>query len=130
MRGSQNIACRDAIERVINLLKDAINNENVILKANIQKNKEFIRELGWQPTHVYQELKELEVKNYAKGPENNQGMSGTKKGQIWIFGREIENYNVYIKLHLVPLEARKYKFICISFHEEEEGAQRLSFPHR
>ncbi|TFW48020.1 hypothetical protein [Bacillus sp. 005/A4HT-01/001] len=129
MRVSQNIAPPDAVKRVIHSLKEAKTNEGRIIVRITRKTEEFLGKIGWKEIHIKQELSELTLKNYSNGPENNQGNSGTKKGQIWVFGRKIKNFNVYIKLHLVPLEGKETRFVCISFHEEEADAKKLKFPY-
>lgn len=89
------------------------------------KNKETLLKLGYYPSHVKDEISQLTYKNYCSGPEQNRSSSGNQKGSIWVFGKKINNLDIYIKLHLIPFGTNQC--ICVSFHESE---QELVFPYR
>lgn len=75
------------------------------------KNHNFIREIGWFPSQVLEYIsEELEIYDYIIGPEAHHKPGNS--GAIWIFGKEIEEYPVYIKVW-----DKKDEMICISFHE-------------
>jgi len=58
-----------------------------------------------------QELLSLSVEDYSSGPEPDRDYPG----EIWVFGRQILDHEVYIKLKIDRTE--KYEqATCISFH--------------
>lgn len=98
--------------------------KNFIFK-NREKNKETLLKLGLFPSHVKEEISNLTYKDYCSGPEQNLSDHGERKGTIWVFGRKINNIDIYIKLHVIPL--KETQCICVSFHEAEN---ELKFPYR
>lgn len=58
----------------------------------------------------------------------NIGSSGPRKGGVWVFGVNIEGYEVYVKIHDLP-SPNAPSFCCISFHESERG-RKLKYPHK
>lgn len=74
--------------------------------------------LGLKPSDVGEIICGLIYTDYVYGPENNKSRSGKQSGQVWTFGKHIENVDIYIKVHLVS--TKQYaKCVCISFHKAD-----------
>jgi hypothetical protein len=57
------------------------------------------------------EIMTLSVADYCKGPEPDKD----KPGEIWVFGKQIDNKEVYIKLKIAQVREEKVAK-CLSFH--------------
>lgn len=78
--------------------------------------------LGMTKGSLEELLLGLSVADYCRGPEADRD----RLGSIWVFGREIEGHEVYIKLKVVQVEGRRIAK-CISFHLAKYP---LKYPHR
>ncbi|MGB7932046.1 MAG: hypothetical protein WCH04_07440 [Gammaproteobacteria bacterium] len=78
--------------------------------------------LGLTKTNLEEILLGLSVTDYCQGPVPDRDRSGN----VWIFGREIEGHEVYIKLK-VAQAGHKRIAKCISFHI---ARYPLEYPHR
>lgn len=78
--------------------------------------------LGLTTRNVEEILLSLSVADYCKGPEEDRD----RPGEVWFFGKEIEGYEVYIKLKVANVSGRAIAK-CISFHFAEYP---LSFPYK
>jgi len=86
-----------------------------------KKNLDSISQLGVKIKQAKAIIMQLTYENYHKGPERDRDR---KKGNIWEFGAEIDNEEVYIKLsddfnHNIAK--------CISFHKAEF---EISYPYK
>ena len=68
------------------------------------------------------EILGLSVPDYCKGPEPDKD----RPGNIWVFGKEIAEREIYIKLKIARIESYKIAK-CISFHPAE---QPLYYPFK
>lgn len=120
-------ATQQQINNALEKIKNAISDEecgNFHLKKR-PENEETLIKLGYLHNHFLEEILSLTYRNYCEGPERNLSNSGHSKGAIWIFGKEINAIEVYIKIHIVP-QGIKNQCICISFHE---ARRRLDYPY-
>ncbi len=78
--------------------------------------------LGLTKANLEEILLGLSVTDYCRGPETDRDRSGN----LWIFGREIEGHEIYIKLK-VAQAGKKRIAKCISFHIAQYP---LGCPHR
>ncbi|MEW8402418.1 MAG: hypothetical protein AB2717_17065 [Candidatus Thiodiazotropha sp.] len=78
--------------------------------------------LGLTMANLEEILLGLSVADYCKGPEPDRD----RPGSIWVFGREIEGHEVYIKLKVAQVRDRRIAK-CISFHIAQYP---LEYPHR
>ena len=67
--------------------------------------------LGITKRNLEEILLALSVENYSSGPEDDRGRAGS----IWVFGKEIRSYEIYIKLKIAEVSGEKIAK-CISFH--------------
>ncbi|MGN2669681.1 hypothetical protein [Bacillus subtilis] len=114
-----------AVERALLTIKTS----SIDINDEYYKNKIFLEKLGWQPSHILNEIKKLSVRDYCEGPQPNLSKVGPKIGAIWIFGKKIKSMKVYIKFHIIPIGGSNSHCVCMSFHEEEEGKKPLTFPY-
>lgn len=79
-------------------------------------NDSTIQSLGYDYDSVKDEILGLATINYAHGPEiDRDGYAG----ELWIFGKVIQNQEVYIKLKVKDLNSdgnKQLNTLCISFH--------------
>lgn len=76
-----------------------------------KKNNDCLIALGLTKDQRKEIILQLSVIDYIKGPEADFD----KAGSIWIFGKVIGGYEVYIKLKLIESENQKIAK-CLSFH--------------
>jgi len=81
-----------------------------------------LAQLGLTMANLEELLLGLSVADYCKGPVPDRD----RPGSIWIFGREIEGHEVYIKLKVAQVGDRHIAK-CISFHIAQYP---LKYPHR
>jgi len=68
-----------------------------------------------------EEILSLSVENYHQGPEPDRD----KPGEIWIFGKKVNDKEVYIKLKIAQVDGVKIAK-CLSFHPNEFS---MSYPY-
>lgn len=101
-------------QRVRNFLiefKQLMVNGKFKLLGNRRKNYESLTQLGITKQIRKECIFNLAVYDYCKGPEFDDSGSGN----IWIFGIEIDNHEIYIKLKIDEAEGEKIAK-CFSFH--------------
>ena len=79
----------------------------------LETNKAAIS-LGLTNELAKREILNLSVVDYSSGPEVDKD----RPGDVWIFGKEINGCEVYIKLKIYTVGTNKYAK-CISFHQAE-----------
>lgn len=81
-----------------------------------RKNMQSLAQYGLTITNAKNEILDLVVRDYYKGPEQDHDI--TKPGEVWIFKKNIENNQFYIKLKIVE-ECGMDILKCISFHVDD-----------
>ena len=81
------------------------------------KNRETLLQLEITPVQRELIVKNLLVQDYVKGPVVDEL---NKKGEIWVFGKDVKGREVYIK---ITLGYENGQTICISFHIAEHPLQ-------
>lgn len=90
-----------------------------IIFLHRDKNEEALRALGITPIAREEIIKKIEKDDYSHSIIDESSF-----GDMWIFGKDYDNTELYIKISLgVP----GTKTICISFHEAEHP---LSYPFK
>ena len=107
------------INEALRKIKVAVNlgGSNFVFRRR-QKNEDTLLKLGYLHKHVLEEILGLTFRNYCSGPAANISRSGSMKGAVWVFGKEISKIEVYIKIQIIP-QSNENKCVCISFHEAE-----------
>lgn len=82
----------------------------ILFRDDRPKNRETLLQL--EITHLQREMivKSLQVKDYVEGPVID---ALNKKGEMWVFGKDVKGCEVYIK---ITLGYENGQTICISFH--------------
>ena len=117
-------AVRDQVERFLGRIRNVARDRRHFDLIPRAATNSLLRALGLNTEAVRREILGIEVDDYSSGPEDDRD----RPGEVWIFGRQVENLEVYIKLKLVkdPVTGQEY-LKCISFHKAE---YRLSYPLR
>ena len=79
-----------------------------------EKNKETLRLLEISPLQCEVIVKNLQVQDYVEGPIIDVL---NKEGEMWVFGKDVKEREVYIK---ITLGYENGQTICISFHIAEK----------
>ena len=74
-------------------------------------NIDALSELGLTKKNRRDEILTLSVENYCSGPEPDHD----RPGEVWMFGKQIGDTNVYIKLKIAQVGDMKISK-CLSFH--------------
>ena len=85
------------------------------------KNRETLLLLEITPLQREVIVKNLLVQDYVEGPVIDEL---NKSGEMWVFGKDVKNREVYIK---ITLGYEKCQTICISFHLAEHP---LKYPFK
>jgi len=90
-------------------------NKSCIFRDDRPANEATLEKLGYLPYNAIQDIMRLTYKDYLSGPEENISKSGSRKGEIWTYKKNIQGIDIYIKCQLVytPLSVT-----IISFHED------------
>jgi len=87
-----------------------------------KENTECILQLGFKYPDIQETLLGLSVEDYCEGPCQDRDQSG----ELWVFGKVIENSVVYIKLKLASFGPLRIVRV-ISFHFAEHT---LEYPFK
>lgn len=92
---------------------------DIVPRADTRKT---LAQLGLTKTNLEEVLLGLSVKDYCRGPE----LDRDRPGSIWVFGCDVEEHEIYIKLKVVQVGEKRIAK-CISFHP---ALYPLGYPHR
>lgn len=95
---------------------------DVLFRDDRSKNVESLGILGITPNMRKAVLQALTVADFSEGPMKDRLNSGP---DLWVFGKDVKEHDVYIKVTLGMLE--KGPVLCISFHPAE---QPMKFPFK
>jgi len=91
-----------------------------------KKNDDFLMETGFTNDDVVAVVTSLRTSDYHAGPEPDERLS-RPPGEVWVFAREYEGYEMYIKLkltHELDMSTAVPSTECMSFHEAEHPMSR------
>ena len=105
---------RDDVVDFLRLFKGCIMLDLLHVKDR-EKNRQALIDLGITPDERKEALLGLEPTNYVSGPMPDD-TDDTK--EVWVFGKEVQGTEVYIKLRVVQDSRRKnaYRATVWSFH--------------
>ena len=86
-----------------------------------EKNREALLQLDITPMQRELIVKNLQVQDYVEGPVIDEL---NKSGEMWVFGKDVKEREVYIK---ITLGYENGQTICISFHIAEHP---LKYPFK
>ena len=85
----------------------------IFFRDDRPKNREALVQLEISPLQREVIVKSLEAQDYIEGPVVDEL---NKKGEMWVFGKDVKGREVYIK---ITLGNENGQTICISFHIAE-----------
>lgn len=85
----------------------------ILFRDDRQKNREALVRLEISPLQREVIVKSLEAQDYIEGPVVDEL---NKKGEMWVFGKDVKEREVHIK---ITLGNENGQTICISFHIAE-----------
>jgi len=95
-----------------------------IFLGNRKKNFITLLDLGYKPEHIKEDILSLTLKEYSEGPLLDKDQTNYKDEYFWIFGKNIQNKLIYIKLKIRKTNDRE-EAVCMSFHIAE---YQMKFP--
>ena len=102
---------RDRIRNFLKEFKEIASKGRGIDVIPRRENIDNLAELCLTRKNRNDEIMTLSVADYCKGPEPDKD----KPGEIWVFGKQIDNKEVYIKLKIAQVGEEKVAK-CLSFH--------------
>jgi hypothetical protein len=115
------MATEEEIKRFLIDFKQKLDFWGIIFRSDRGKNFETMIQLEYLVEDVKKELRELEIVHYSEGPINETLYKGA---DMWVFGKNIQSREVYIKISLGQPSS---KVICISFHFAEHS---MTYPFK
>lgn len=114
----------DLVEQIREFLMEF---KEIIVKRGLDviprtENIEALAALGLTKKDRKNEILSLSVADYCSGPEPDVD----RQGHIWVFGKEINGINIYIKLKMAQVGEMKIAK-CLSFHTAKFP---LCFPYK
>lgn len=103
---------KESIREFLEALKEILGSGGRFFVVPREKNKISLLALGLTYANCKQELLSLNELDYCSGPD----VDPEAKGDVWVFGKEIEGRSVYIKVRVTK---EPPAVTCISFHEAE-----------
>ncbi len=102
---------REQIHRFLIKFKKAVTQDSGVMLVPRHDTRATLSHLGITKRNLEEILLTLPVDNYSRGPEADRD----KVGDIWVFGKQICGYEIYIKLKVAEVSGTKIAK-CISFH--------------
>ena len=105
------------IEEVVHFLRDfkALMREGRYVIKKHHKNLQTLIDLGFTGKMRDQALFALKANEYSSGPNIDE----FGKADYWVFGKEIDGVEIYIKLQIFTYSNGNEQAVCISFHTAE-----------
>jgi len=103
----------DEVKRFLDDFKVKLKTWGIIYRDDRGKNTQTLLDLEIRPVDRTMVLKSLKTEDYSEGPIDDVYYGGSP---LWVFGKEIKQNEVYIK---ITLGNENNKTICISFHIAE-----------
>ena len=101
------------VRQFLTELKALIYEKGLIVKDHV-KNRDSLLELGLTGKQREEIVLSLSVSDYNSGPIKDE----YKPGYYWVFGKQIDRFEVYIKLKIAEQPGAEHA-ICLSFHKAE-----------
>jgi hypothetical protein len=104
---------REDVNGFLNEFKMKMDIWDIIFLDNRPKNLQTLADLEITSFKRKAIVKELTVQDFSEGPIDEVVFMGTP---MWVFGKEIKNKEIYIKISMGPPSKQT---LCISFHIAE-----------
>ena len=117
----KTISTFDEVEKFLSALFGKLSISEIRFLDNRDKNIETLAALDIPGIKRKDIIKTLTVEDYSEGPIKD---AIKLLGDMWVFGKDIKNHEVYIK---ISLGQPNKDVICISFHFSEYP---MSYPYK
>jgi len=107
------MATKEDVEQFLRQLKTKINVFGILYRDDRGKNAQTLAELDITPKYRDSVILSITADDYSEGPILDVL---NDFGEMWVFGKDVKNREVYIK---IALGAAGTNTICISFHIAE-----------
>ena len=112
---------KDEVKAFLDQFNIKANVFGIIFRNDRDKNKDTLLLLDISPLQREMIVKNLQVQDYVEGPVIDEL---NKMGEMWVFGKDVKEREVYIK---ITLGYENGQTICISFHIAEHP---LKYPFK
>lgn len=109
----QVMITKEEVQTFLNLFHSKMKVFGIIYRDDRGKNQKTLEELEIVPLYRKMVIENLIVEDYVQGPVVDEL---NKLGEMWVFGKDVKNREVYIKIMLGGCNCQT---ICISFHLAE-----------
>ena len=117
----KKISTFDEVEKFLSTLFGKLTISEIRFLDNRDKNIETLAALDIPGIKRKEIIKTLRVEDYSEGPIKD---ALNLLGDMWVFGKDIKNQEIYIK---ISLGLPNKDVICISFHFSEYP---MSYPYK
>lgn len=101
------------VQTFLNQFQEKLKIFGIIYRDDRGKNQQALEQLEIVPSYRRVIIESLNVEDYVQGPVVDEL---NNIGQMWVFGKDVKNREVYIKIMLGAFGGQT---ICISFHIAE-----------
>ena len=110
---------------ILNFLKDfkELMGQGYYFVKEHHKNVQALRDLGITARIRDEIILSVAIEDYSSGPNPDE----YHPGYYWIFGKNIDAVEIYIKLKIVTYNNGNERAVCYSFHSSEHP---LNYPFR
>ncbi|MBA7548069.1 hypothetical protein ES705_40515 [subsurface metagenome] len=115
------MSTKETVEEFLKEFKQKLKIWDIYFRDERSKNTQTLVDLEILPFERTKIIEKLTYADYCEGPIKDELFGGS---DMWIFGKEIKNKEVYIK---ITLGITNNSVICVSFHISE---QRLNYPYK
>jgi hypothetical protein len=122
MEGFSEAKLRRQILNFLNDFKELMGQGHYFVKEHY-KNMQTLKDLGINGRMRDEIILSVAIENYSSGPNPDEYHPGT----YWIFGKDLDTIEMYIKLKIVSYNNGNEMAVCFSFHPSEHP---LKYPFR
>lgn len=115
------MASKEEVEQFLKQFHQKLEIYDIVYRDDRGKNLTTLALLDMPPSARTKVIKTIAVEDYSEGPIID---TLNKIGEMWIFGKDVANHEIYIK---ISLGYPNSSTICISFHIAEHVMQ---YPYR
>ena len=113
LKNKKEMITKEEVQKFLNQFHEKTRVFGIIYRDDRGKNQKALEELEIVPSYRRVVIENLIVEDYVQGPVVDEL---NKLGEMWVFGKDIKEREVYIKIMLGGVGCQT---ICISFHMAE-----------
>ena len=107
------MATKEEVELFLSRFIQKVKVFGIVFRDDRGKNMQTLLELEITPKSREDVIMNLDPEDYVEGPIED---TLNKKGEMWVFGKEVSGRDIYIK---ISMGISNSSAICISFHIAE-----------